>query len=67
MDRMKNFSVNSVCSNPNLGQKNFEILIILASIHSKHNMEMTNMTIVFHQIPPREREREAESGKKGEN
>ena len=30
--------------------KNLQILMILMSIHGKHNMGMTNMTLVFHQI-----------------
>ena len=37
--------------------KNFVILKILVSIHSKHNMGMTNINFVFHQIPPCEQER----------
>ena len=55
---VKVISVSSFCS------KNLEILIILISIHSKHNMEMTNINFVFHQILPREREREGKWQKK---
>ena len=37
--------------------KNIKILIILMSIPTKHNMGITNITLVFHLIAPRERER----------
>ena len=43
--------------------KNFVIFKMLVSIHSKHNMGITNINFVFHQVPPCEQERGGENGK----
>ena len=38
-------------------QKYFRISKFLVLIYTKHNIRTTNITFVFHQIPPCERER----------